>query len=252
MNAVLSIDGAVACLTLDRADKLNALTRATIDALERACAEIEAHPAVRAVVVASSNAKAFCAGADVNEWGDIAPVDMWRQFNRIGHRVFERIARLPQPTIAAIDGIAFGGGLELALACDLRIAGEGARFAMPEATIGAVPGWGGTMRLPALVGRAQAKRLILIGQPIDAAEAWRIDLVQELVPAGTASARAFELAGRIAGNAPAAVRLSKQLIDAAAGGVPAETIAAGFGALLDNGQQGLAAFRNRAAAHYSD
>jgi enoyl-CoA hydratase/carnithine racemase len=251
-HVALHIDGRIAHLVLTRADKLNALTVSTLHALDAACAEIEASPTVRAVIVRSDHPKAFCAGADIAEWGALAPVDMWRQFNRLGHRVFDRLARLPQPTIAAIEGVALGGGLELALACDLRIAGADARLGLPETTIGAVPGWGGTLRLPALVGTAQAKRLVLTGTPVDAAEALRIGLVQECVPAGDSVAHAQQLAARIASNAPSAVRLAKQLIDGHGGGVPAETIAAGFAAMLADGQEGVRAFREKRSPVYLD
>ena len=142
---------------------------------------------------------------------------MWRRWIRDGQRVFDRLARLSQPTIAAIGGIAYGGGLELALACDLRIAAAGARFAFPEVTIGAVPGWAGSQRLPRFIGAGRAKQLMLAGEPIDAATAAAWGLVNEVVPAERLAPRALELARRIAQNAPTAVQATKQLVDAAAG-----------------------------------
>ena len=131
---------------------------------------------------------------------------MWQRWIRDGHRVFDRLARLRQPTIAAIGGIAYGGGLELALACDLRIAAAGARFAFPEVTIGAVPGWAGSQRLPRVIGAGRAKQMILAGEPIDAATAAAWGLVNEVVPADRLATRALELARRIAENAPTAVQ----------------------------------------------
>ena len=142
---------------------------------------------------------------------------MWQRWIRDGHRAFDRLARLRQPTIAAIGGIAYGGGLELALACDLRVAAASARFAFPEVTIGAVPGWAGSQRLPRLVGAGRAKQLILAGEPIDATTAAAWGLVNEVVPADRLANRALELARRIAENAPVAVQAAKQLVDAAAG-----------------------------------
>lgn len=248
----LRVEGHIALMTLTRPDKLNALTVATLHALDKACADLEGHHTVRAVIVCSANQKAFSAGADISEWAELKAVDMWRQFNRLGHRVFDRVAQLPQPTIAAIEGVALGGGLELALACDIRIGGSAARLGLPETTIGAVPGWGGTMRLPAAIGRPQAKRLIFSGDIVDAAEAWKLGLLQETVAEGTAMDRARQLAERIAGNAPSAVRMAKQLIDAGHGGLAGETIAAGFGALLEDGVEGARAFREKRQPSYHD
>ncbi|MDP3795765.1 MAG: enoyl-CoA hydratase/isomerase family protein [Polaromonas sp.] len=245
-------DGPVASLVLNRPDKLNALTIPTLDALDQACGELERSRDIRVVILSSTNAKAFCAGADISEWGTLPPTDMWRLWTRVGHRIFDRLAQLPQPTIAAIDGLALGGGLELALACDLRVAGPASRFGLPETKIGAVPGWGGTIRLQGAVGVPQAKRLIFTGAQIDAAEALRIGLVQEVVASESAQTRVMELANEIAGNAPFAVRLTKQLLDAKTGGVPAETIAAGLAALLEDGQEGVRAFKEKRKPVFKD
>jgi enoyl-CoA hydratase/carnithine racemase len=245
---LLAVDGPVATITLNRPEKLNAFTLAMLERLESACAAIERDDAVRAVIVASSSAKAFCAGADIIDWGPLGPRGMWAQWIRDGQRVFDRLARLRQPTIAAIGGLAFGGGLELALACDIRIAGEGARFGLPEVTIGAVPGWAGTQRLPRLVGPGRAKHLILTGQPIDAVTAGTWGLVTEVVAPDRLAPRALELAHRIAENAPTAVQAAKQLADAAAGEgrtTTLESLAAGFAAGTADGREGAAAFREK-------
>jgi len=244
----VGVDGAIATITLDRAPKLNALTMAMLEALEAACGAIDADESVRAVIVASASDKAFCAGADILDWGPQGALGMWRRWIRDGHRVFDRLARLRQPTIAAIGGIAYGGGLELALACDLRIAAAGARFAFPEVTIGAVPGWAGSQRLPRAVGAGRAKQMILAGEPVDAATAAAWGLVNEVVPADRLAARALELARRIAENAPTAVQASKQLVDAAGGdGVAAtlEALAAGLAAGTADAREGAAAFREK-------
>jgi enoyl-CoA hydratase len=245
-NLNVEIDGAVATITLDRAEKLNALTMAMLEGLEAACATIDADESVRAVIVASASDRSFCAGADIVEWAPLGALGMWGRWIRDGHRAFDRLARLRQPTIAAIGGIAFGGGLELALACDLRIAAAGARFAFPEVTIGAVPGWAGSQRLPRVVGAGRAKQMILAGEPVDAATAATWGLVNEVVPADRLATRALELARRIAENAPSAVQASKQLVDAAAGeGVAAtlEALAAGLAAGTADAREGVAAFR---------
>ncbi len=242
----VAIDGAVATITLDRAAKLNALTMAMLEALETACATIERDASVRAVIVASVSDKAFCAGADIAEWGPLGALGMWQRWIRDGHRAFDRLARLRQPTIAAIGGIACGGGLELALACDLRLAAAGARFAFPEVTIGAVPGWAGSQRLPRVIGVGRAKQMILAGEAVDAATAAAWGLVNEVVPAERLASRALELARRIAENAPTAVQASKQLVDAAGGeGLAAalEALASGLAAGTADAHEGVAAFR---------
>lgn len=239
-------EGAIATITLNRAEKLNAFTLSMLEALEAACTRIERDDAVRAVIVASASSKAFCAGADIIDWGPMGPAGMWAHWIRAGQRVFERLARLRQPTIAAVGGLAYGGGLELALACDIRIASASARFGLPEVTIGAVPGWAGSQRLPRLIGAGRAKQLILSGQPIDAAKAEAWGLVTEVVAPERLAARALELAQRIAENAPTAVQAAKQLVDAAGGdGVTAtlESLAAGFAAGTEDGREGVAAFR---------
>jgi enoyl-CoA hydratase/carnithine racemase len=253
-HLLLAIDGPVATITLDRAEKLNALTMAMLEALEEICARIDRDEAVRAVIVASASPKAFCAGADIVEWAPLGAQGMWSRWIRDGQRVFDRLARLRQPTIAAIGGIAFGGGLELALACDIRIAAEPARFGLPETTIGAVPGWAGTHRLPRVVGIGRAKHMILSGQPVDAATAAAWGLVTEVVAPERLAARALELARRIAENAPSAVQAAKQLADAAAGeGVATalESLAAGFAAGTEDAREGVAAFRERRAPKFT-
>jgi enoyl-CoA hydratase len=253
-NLRFEVDGPVARITLDRAGKLNALTMAMLEALEAACRAIDRDDSVRAVIVASSSARAFCAGADINEWSELPATAMWARWIREGHRVFDRLARLRQPTIAAIGGIAYGGGLELALACDLRIAAAGARFAFPEVTIGAVPGWAGSQRLPRVVGASRAKQLILVGEPIDAAAAASWGLVNEVVPADRLANRALELARRIAENAPTAVQAAKQLADAASGeglAMTLESLAAGLAASTEDAREGIAAFRAKRKPNYT-
>jgi enoyl-CoA hydratase len=253
-NLRVAIDGAIATITLDRADKLNALTMPMLEALEAACAAIDRTTTVRAVIVASASDKAFCAGADILEWSPLGGIGMWQRWIRDGHRAFDRLARLRQPTIAAIGGIAYGGGLELALACDLRIAAVGARFAFPEVTIGAVPGWAGSQRLPRVVGAGRTKQMILAGEPIDAATAASWGLVNEVVVADRLAGRALELARRIAENAPTAVQAAKQLVDAAAGeglATALESLAAGLAASTDDAREGIAAFRAKRKPDYT-
>jgi enoyl-CoA hydratase/carnithine racemase len=195
---------------------LNLLTRALLDELDAALETLEAASPgdVRAVVVTGRGERAFSAGSHVGEFdasrGPAGPDRL-----ALDERVASRLATLPMPTIAAIEGNALGGGLELALCCDLRVASTRAKLGLPEVRLAVIPGAGGTQRLPRLVGPARAKDLILTGRILEADEALRIGLVDRVVPAGEARAAADELAGELAGRGPLAVRAAKRLIDRA-------------------------------------
>jgi enoyl-CoA hydratase/carnithine racemase len=246
------VEGPIATITLDRPEKLNAVTPEMLGALEDALAAIEADEAVRVVVLTGSGDRAFCAGADINAWASLAPIDMWRRWVRSGHRVMDRLEGLRQPTIAALNGIAYGGGLELALACDLRIAADTAKVAAPEVGIGTIPGWGMTTRLAVVAGPARAKQMILGGQPVDArrAEAWGV--LSEVVAAADLREATREMAERIAAQAPVAVQVAKQLIDGLRPRVPAslESLGSGLTAFTDDAHEGLAGFRERRPAQF--
>lgn len=203
----------VAIVRLDRPMKLNALSHAVEEQLDAAISSDAVRGA--AAVVFAGEGRAFCAGADVGEFVDATPGGILAYYEGLGE-VYERIASLPAPTIGAIHGYCLGGGFELALALDLRIADETAVFGLPEVAIGIVPSSGGTLRLTRALGPAKAKELILLGDRIDAPEALRLGAVTEVVPAGAALDRAIEVAGRIAELPPLAVRVAKQAIDATA------------------------------------
>lgn len=195
---------------------LNLVTRELLDQLDGALARLEsAAPGdVRAVVVCGSGDRSFSAGSDVKGF-EAQRGPGGREYFAYEERVMSRLACLPMPTIAAIEGNALGGGLEIALACDLRVASERARLGMPEVRLAVTPGAGGTQRLPRVVGLARAKELILTGRIIDASEAERIGLVNQVVPAGQALSAADAVAAEIAERGPLAVREAKRLIDAA-------------------------------------
>jgi enoyl-CoA hydratase len=243
-KVTFAIQGAIARITLNRPEKLNALDPEMLAALEDAVSQAEQSREVRAIILEAAGEKAFCVGADILAWTALSPLDMWSQWIRRGHRVFDRLGGAKQPVICAIQGFAYGGGLELALACDIRIVTDAARFAMPEVKLGTVPGWGGTDRLPKLIGSARAKQMIFTGEPIVAEVAERWGLANEVVPTASLADRVTALAEKIAGNAPVAVQTAKQLISNSS---PAtlESLAAAVNAFSEDAKEGLAAFREK-------
>ncbi|PMS16672.1 enoyl-CoA hydratase [Trinickia dabaoshanensis] len=249
----LEADGSVAIVTLERPDKLNALTPAMLQRLEAVADELDASSEFRAVVLTGAGSKAFCVGADINEWSALAALDMWRAWVPRGHRVFARWATLRLPVIAAVNGHAFGGGLELAAAADLRVADPAATFALPEAGIATCPGWSGTQRLVSIVGASKAKLLALTAMRIDARRASEIGLVDEVSEPGGALAAALELAQRSARLAPVSVQLTKQLINAAAGegvAVTLEAMAGALAATTADAREGMTSFREKRPAQF--
>jgi enoyl-CoA hydratase len=199
----------VAVLRIDR-PPLNALSRAVLDELESAARELGGDPEVKAVVVLGG-AKAFAAGADISEFGGQTEArDVGKRFRA----AFDALGAIPRPVIAAINGVALGGGLELALACDLRIAADSARVGQPEILLGIIPGAGATQRLPRLVGPARAKELIWSGRQVEVDEALAMGLVDRVVPADELEDAALAWAGSFASGAVAAIGLAKRVIDA--------------------------------------
>jgi enoyl-CoA hydratase/carnithine racemase len=214
-DAVLTQErhGAVVIATLNRPKKGNSLSRPLIDALEQLAADIETGSlrtdGPRALVITGAGTSYFSAGADVNELDGIDGVTARNQMRR-GQAVFDRLEQLPVAVIAAINGFALGGGLELAMAADIRIASSTARLGQPEITLGNLPGWGGTQRLPRLVGRSRATELILTGEILSAERAYELGLVNHI--AADCVAEAIDLAGRIAERSTTAVRGAKHAI----------------------------------------
>lgn len=247
------IEGHVALVTLQRPQKLNVLSWSMLDELEVAARRIDADPDVRVVVLTGAGEKSFCAGADIGEWSALQPLDMWRRWVRRGHQVFDQWAHLRQPVIVAINGIAFGGGLELAITGDLRIAADHVLFALPETSISTCPGWSGTQRLVRLIGASRAKYLALSGLRVSAAHALDCGLVHEVVPMSQLRERALSLADELAAKAPVALQLTKQLLNAAAGEGGACTLEAAAGALAastEDAREGLESFRAKRAPRY--
>jgi enoyl-CoA hydratase len=249
----LERDGPVAVVTLARPAKLNALTRAMLEALVEAAGEIERDDACRVAILTGEGGKAFCAGADIAEWGQLGPLEFGRRWVGEGHRVFDRWARLRQPVIAVLNGIAFGGGLELAATADLRVAEAHARVGLPETQVGVVPGWSGTQRLVRRAGSPAVKRLVLTGEPVDAAEALRLGLVDEVVATGAGLDRARALAATIARRAPVAVQLAKLMVNAAESeesSAAIEVLAGALAATTQDAREGVQAFRDKRPADF--
>jgi enoyl-CoA hydratase len=203
-NLRVESDGIIARVTLDRPAKLNALNLATLAELQRAFAELRSLPELRVVILTGAGEKAFAAGADVSELAALDAVRA-REVSQAGNEVFLEIERFPHPVIAAINGFALGGGLELAMACTIRIASDNAKLGQPEVKLGLTPGYGGTQRLARLIGQGRALEMILSGDPISAQEAHRLGLVNRVVAPAELAATVTELATKIAANAPLAV-----------------------------------------------
>ncbi|MEL6960432.1 MAG: enoyl-CoA hydratase/isomerase family protein, partial [Pseudomonadota bacterium] len=170
-RVALEITGTTALLRLENEAKLNAFTVAMLDDLEAHLKTVERDSAIRTVIVTGSGPKAFCTGADIGAWGDLSPAEFARHWVRDGHRIFDRLATLSKPTIAAVNGHAFGGGLELAAACDIRLMTPRATLALPEARVGIVPGWSGTQRLARLMPEPMVKEMALFGRRVTAERA---------------------------------------------------------------------------------
>jgi len=202
----------VARLTVNRPEKLNALDRQTMRDLDGAVGAAGQDPAIGVLVVTGMGDKAFVAGADIAELSSQTPVE-GTAYARLGQAVLGRLERLGKPSIAAINGYALGGGLELAMACTLRVAAENARLGQPEVGLGIIPGYGGTQRLARLVGAGRALELILTGDPIDAREAHRIGLVNRVVPQAELAAAVEILARTLLTRGPAALRFAMQAVN---------------------------------------
>ncbi len=211
-NLKIEIEDRIALLTLNQPEVLNALNQSTMEELEEVFRKRLAQDDVGAVIVTGAGDKAFAAGADIKELAALDPLEA-RAVSRQGHRILEVIEGFSRPVIAAINGFCLGGGCELALACHIRIAAESAQIGLPEVKLGLIPGYGGTQRLPRLVGKGKAMEMILSGESIGAQEAQRIGLVNGVVPLKDLISRCRELATRILANGPLAVRYCIEAIN---------------------------------------
>ncbi|MEU4609429.1 enoyl-CoA hydratase/isomerase family protein [Streptomyces umbrinus] len=251
MSTVLNVElrDRLAVLTLDRPGQLNAIGSETVDRLAQALDDVRDNDDVRALVLTGAG-RAFSAGADISEIESFTTPGQFRAFVERLTDVYALLEEFPKPSVAAVHGFAFGGGLELALACDLRVVERGARLGLPEMKLGVLPGAGGTQRLPRLLPPAIAKQMVLTGEPIDAERAWQLGLVNELAERGGALATAQALAATLTAGAPLALAAGKRLIDHGLGmdletaiAYERETVSVLFS--TEDRAEGLKAFRER-------
>ncbi|MEA4825726.1 MAG: short-chain-enoyl-CoA hydratase [Clostridium sp.] len=211
-NVILTKENGIGYLTINRPKALNALNSETLGEICSAVDEISKDDEILVVILTGAGEKSFVAGADISEMKDMNVIE-GRKFGILGNKAFRAIETLEKPVIAAVNGFALGGGCELSMACDMRIASTNAKFAQPEAGLGITPGFGGTQRLPRLVGMGMAKQLIYTTNMIDAQEAYRIGLVNKVVALEELISEAEKIAKDIIKNAPFAVKLCKQAIN---------------------------------------
>jgi enoyl-CoA hydratase len=241
---------AVATICLNRPTKHNALTPEMLEQLEQILIGLDTDRDVRVVLLTAAGDRSFCAGADIKRFKILEPLDMWAQWTRRGHRVFDHLAGLRQPTIAAVSGNAYGGGFELALACDLRILAADAALGLTEVGIGTLPGWGGTGRLRDLVGAGRAKELIFTGEPLTAERAFTWGVANQLAPKAEVINIARALAVRIADRAPIAVQMAKQAIDAGDAYQAMEQVSSAATAFTEDAAEGFASFTEKRDPKY--
>jgi enoyl-CoA hydratase len=250
----LDVADRIAVLTVNRPDKLNALAELVIRELGQAIDELRARDDVGGIILTGAG-RAFIAGADISEIGRKSAIEA-KAASRLGQEVFRKFETSPKPTIAAVNGFALGGGCELAMACHLRLASEHAKFGQPEVKLGLVPGYAGTQRLPRLVGRGRALQLLLTGEMIDAAEAYRIGLVNAVVPAGELLDRAKAMLTTMLANAPLALALCIEAVNAGYDlpfdeAQQFEANAFGLSAATEDKAEGTAAFLAKRAPQFT-
>lgn len=211
LNLLLDISEQIATVTINRPQAMNALTVQTLEELESVIIALDNDPGVRVILVTGAGEKAFIAGGDISYLANLGAVEA-RELALQAQRIFQRIEHSRKPVIAVLNGYTLGGGCELALACDLRLASEKARIGQPEVNIGIIPGWGGSQRLPRLIGKGRALEMIFSGEMIDAQEAWRIGLVNKVYPAGSLMEEARSLAKKICSKGALSIRFIKEAV----------------------------------------
>lgn len=253
-DLMMCFDGGLAVIILNRPKALNALNSSLLEQLEKALDQIEEDPKYRVLIITGAGDKSFVAGADISELKGLS-VKQGQRLSRRGQRLFERLEQSHLFVMAALNGFALGGGLELALACDMRVMAHSAKVGLPEVSLGIIPGYGGTQRLTRLVGPAHALELISSGRKIDSHHAWRIGLVNHVVPAEQLLETCRGIAMEVLGNAPLAVSAAKRAVRAAVTGDFAEGFqveAKEFGAICtsEDVEEGISAFFEKRKAEF--
>jgi enoyl-CoA hydratase len=253
-NLLLEVEDGIATLTVNRPDKLNALNRATIEELGDAVRRTREDDSVRGIIVTGAGSRAFVAGADIAELAAMGPVD-GVEVSRLGQRVFRELELSRKPVVAAVNGFALGGGCELALACHLRIAASNARFGLPEVKLGIIPGYGGTLRLPRIVGRGRALEMILTAEMVGAEEAYRIGLANRVVEPDVLLPATRELMRGILANGPVALGLAIECATRGTemsvdDGLAMESHLFGLLAATDDMREGMKAFLEKRPAEF--
>ena len=211
-NLLLSMENEIGILTINRPKVLNALNIETLKELQAGIQEVKDNPAMKVLIITGAGEKAFVAGADIQEMKEMDSVAALT-FSRLGHDTMKMIQDLERPVIAAVNGFALGGGTEIALACDFIYASDNAKFGLPEVTLGVFPGFGGTQRLPRLIGKGKAKELIMTGKMISAQDAFQMGMVNRVLPQASLMEETKKVATQIAGNGPIGLRLAKRVVN---------------------------------------
>ncbi len=245
-NILVSFEGEIGILTINRPKALNALNIETLEDIQMGLQEAKKNAAMKVLIVTGAGEKAFVAGADITEMKGMSSLEALN-FSRMGHLTLKMIQDLDRPVIAAVNGFALGGGTEIAVACDFIYASENARFGLPEVTLGIFPGFGGTQRLPRLIGKGKAKELIFSGKMISAQEAYQMGIVNRVVPQASLMEETKKGATQIAGNGAVGVRLAKMVIDAGFNmdlteACALESYAFGIGFTTEDQKEGMTAF----------
>jgi enoyl-CoA hydratase len=253
-NVKLEKKNKIAYVTIDRPKVLNALNMATMEELRQVFTELKDDGEIRVVILTGGGEKAFVAGADINELARNNPVEA-KAYTHKGQAVLDLIENLGKPVIACINGFALGGGCEIAMACTMRLASENAKLGQPEVKLGIIPGYGGTQRLPRLVGAGLAMQMVLTGEMMTAQEAHRIGLVNEVLPADKLIARAEELAGKIIGMAPLAIQYCMEAVNQGMGmtlqeGLFLEATLFGMCCATEDRKEGTTAFLEKRPANF--
>jgi enoyl-CoA hydratase len=253
-NILLSIEGEIGILMINRPKALNALNMETLREIQMGIQEVKNHSDVKVLIITGAGEKAFIAGADISEMRGMNSIEALN-FSKLGHLTLKMIEDLDRPVLAAVNGFALGGGTELALACDFIYASENAKFGLPEVTLGIFPGFGGTQRLPRLIGKGKAKELIMTGKMISSQEAFALGIANRVFPQSSLMEETKKVASQIAGNGAVAVRLAKMAVNAGFNmelteACSLESYAFSLGFTTEDQKEGMTAFLEKRKPNY--